>query len=296
MPEMPDLTVYLEHIERRIRGQALQRMRIVSPFVLRSVEPPAEAFAGRVCTATRRLAKQLVLEFEDSHFVVIHLMIGGRLHWKPAGAALPRRNGLAAFDFASGSLTFTEASKNKRASIHLVQGEQALAAFHPGGLEVFGSHREAFAAAVRSHPHTIKRTLTDQRVLTGIGNAYSDEILLVAQLSPFKSSRKLDDAEIERLHAACQQVLGHWVERLRAKTGERFPEQVTAFHPEMAAHGKYGQPCPVCGAPIQRIMSADHESNYCARCQTGGKVLADRSLSRLLKDSWPRRIEALENR
>lgn len=296
MPEAPDLVVYVEHIERRIVGEPLAGIRLASPFVLRSVDPPPQAFGGRRAVAVRRIAKQIVLEFEAEHFAVIHLMISGRLHWKKPHAALPRRNALASFDFEAGSLTLTEASKKKRASLHLVRGAPALAAFDPGGLEVLGSERQAFARAVRSHPHTIKRTLTDQRVLAGIGNAYSDEILHRARLSPFKASRALNEAELDALYAASQAVLGEWIERLRGKTGDGFPEKVTAFHEEMAVHGKYREPCPVCGAPVQRIRFADNESNYCARCQTGGKVLADRSLSRLLKDGWPKNIEELEAR
>ena len=294
MPELPDLTVYMEHLDRRIVGERLLDIRLASPFVLRSVSPAIEEVRERPVTGLQRLAKQLVFELEHDLFIVIHLMIAGRLRWYESGRALPKRGGLAAFDFSSGTLIFTEASKKKRASLRLIRGREALAQLDPGGLEVLEIGYPAFMERLRASNHTLKRTLTDQRIFAGIGNAYSDEILLRAGLSPFKRARDVGDEDGERLFAACRSTLNEWVGLLRAKAGDRFPDKVTAFHDEMAAHGKYRQPCPVCGAPIQRIVRAENESNYCARCQTGGCVLADRSLSRLLKDAWPKRIEELE--
>ena len=294
MPELPDLTVYLEHLDRRIVGERLLDIRLASPFVLRSVTPAVEDVRDHVVTGTRRVAKQLVLTLDPDLFVVVHLMISGRLRWYEQGRAVPKRAGLAAFDFSSGTLIFTEASKKKRASLRLVQGEEALGALDPGGLEVLEIDLPTFLERLRGSRHTLKRTLTDQRIFAGIGNAYSDEILLYAGLSPFKRARDVNDAEGERLFGTCRETLTRWVDILRGKSGDAFPDRVTAFHEEMAAHGKYRQPCPVCGAPIQRIVHAENESNYCARCQTGGRVLADRSLSRLLKDTWPKLIEELE--
>ena len=296
MPELPDLTVYIEHLDRRVTGETLHDIRLASPFVLRTVSPTIEEVRGRVVTGLRRLAKQIVFELEDGFFVVIHLMIAGRLRWYRAPKELPKRgrNALAAFDFASGTLLLTEASRKKRASLRLISGEDALAALDPGGIEIFATDLEGFVRRLRASRHTLKRTLTDQRIFAGIGNAYSDEILLHAGLSPFKLARDLKKEEAARLHVACRQTLSDWTERLRARAGDEFPAKVTAFHAEMAAHGKYRHPCPVCGAPIQRIVHAENESNYCARCQTGGRVLADRSLSRLLKETWPKRIEELE--
>ena len=298
MPELPDLTVYIEHLDRRVTGETLHDIRLTSPFVLRTVSPTIEEVRGRVVTGLRRLAKQIVLELEGGCFVVIHLMIAGRLHWRgtmEAPATRGRsRNALVAFDFSSGTLLFSEAARKKRASLRLVRGEDALAALDPGGLDVFAADPADFTRQLRGSSHTLKRTLTDQRIFAGIGNAYSDEILLHAGLSPFKRARDLKDEEAARLFEACRKTLADWIDILRAKAGERFPARVTAFHDEMAAHGKYRQPCPVCGAPIQRIVRAENESNYCARCQTGGRVLADRSLSRLLRETWPRRIEELE--
>jgi formamidopyrimidine-DNA glycosylase len=294
VPELPDLTVYVEHLERRLVGQPLEAIRIGSPFVLRSVEPSVDEVCGRRVLGWRRLAKQLVMALEGEHFVVVHLMIAGRLKWQKPGTPLPRRNGLAAFDFPEGSLLLTEASSKKRASIRLVRGAQALAALNPGGLEVLATDLATFAARLRESNHTLKRALTDQHVFAGIGNAYSDEILLRAKLSPFKRARDMADDEIERLFESIRSVLTEWTDRLRAAAGSDFPSKVTAFHPEMAVHGKYREPCPVCGAPVQRIVYAENEANYCARCQTGGRLLADRSLSRLLKENWPRRLEELE--
>ena len=298
MPELPDLTVYMDHLDRRVTGEVLRDVRLASPFVLRTVSPTIEEARGRAVTGVRRLAKQIVFELEGGIFVVIHLMIAGRLRWRGDARASTKggrhRNALAAFDFSSGTLLFTEASRKKRASLRLVEGEDALEALDPGGLEIFATDLAGFARRLRESRHTLKRTLTDQRIFAGIGNAYSDEILLHAGLSPFKRAPDMKDEEVERLFDACRKTLGDWTEILRAKAGNRFPEKVTAFHDEMAAHGKYRQPCPVCGAPIQRIVHAENESNYCARCQTGGRVLADRSLSKLLKETWPRRIEELE--
>lgn len=294
MPELPDLTVYLERLDGRIVGARLDDIRIASPFVLRSVTPTVAEARGRVVDGVRRLAKQLVIELEGRLFIVIHLMIAGRLRWRDAGAAVPERVGLAAFDFSTGTLILTEASKKKRAALRLAAGDAALAALDPGGLEVLEIELPAFAERLRATRHTLKRTLTDQRVFAGIGNAYSDEILLHAGLSPFKRPADMGDAEIERLYHACRDTLTDWTRILNAKAGAGFPAKVTAFHDEMAAHGKFRQPCPVCGAPIQRIVHAENESNYCARCQTGGRILADRSLSKLLKETWPKRIEELE--
>jgi formamidopyrimidine-DNA glycosylase len=294
VPELPDLTVYLEHLVRRTAGARIEGLRLASAFVLRTVTPAPAALVGRQVLGWRRLAKQLVLSLEGDVHVVIHLMIAGRLQWRERAARLPARIGLAAFDFSSGTLLFTEASRKKRASIRLVEGAQALAALDPGGVDVLACDLPAFVRRLRGANHTLKRALTDQHVLAGIGNAYSDEILLRAQLSPFKQTTALDDVEIARLHAACHSVLAEWTERLRSAAGETFPARVTAFHPEMAVHGRYREPCPVCGAPVQRIVYAENEANYCARCQTGGRLLADRALSKLLKDNWPRRLEDLE--
>ena len=293
MPELPDLTVYLEHVEATAKGATLKRLRIGHPFVLRSVTPRTEDFAGRRLLGAERMGKRLVLEFEGEYFAVIHLMILGRLHWKKSGAALPKSSGLAAFDFENGTLMLVEHGKKRRASLHLVAGREDLRTFDRGGLEVFAIDLPAFAAALTRENHTLKRALTDPRVLSAIGNAYSDEILHRARLSPFKQTRTLDDAQMQRLFNATRTVLREWTDRLRAAAG-RWPEKVTAFHPEMAVHGRYRQPCPVCGAPIQRIVYADNEANYCARCQTEGRLLADRALSRLLKDNWPRTLDELE--
>ena len=294
MPEIPDLTVYLDHLERRTRGAELTAIRLGSPFVLRSVAPRIDEVCPRGVIGWRRIAKQLVLELADDYYVVIHLMISGRLHWHERAVAIPKRNGLAALDFSSGTLIFTEASKKRRASLKLVAGDAALAAIDPGGLDALGVGYDAFAQRLRAAHHTIKRALTDQHIIAGIGNAYSDEILLEAQLSPFKPANGLSDVEMRALYDACTAVLGEWIARLSQQTGEQFPDKVTAFHPEMAVHGRYRQPCPVCGSPVQRIVYAENESNYCATCQTGGRLLADRSLSRLLKASWPKRLEDLE--
>ncbi len=294
MPELPDLTVYLEHIDRRLEGETLTAIRLTSPFLLRTVTPTVEEVTGHRLLGSRRLGKQIVLALEEDFFLVIHLMISGRLQWGEPGAAVPKGRGLAAFDFESGCLIFTEASKKKRASLKLVQGERELAAFDPGGLEVLELDQKAFAARIVDSNHTLKRALTDQRVFAGIGNAYSDEILLRARLSPFKRPVNLSEEEMGRLFYASVSVLEEWTSLLRKETGANWPKKVTAFHKDMAVHGKYKAPCPVCGSPVQRIVYAENEANYCARCQTDGRLLADRSLSRLLKDNWPKRLEDLE--
>jgi formamidopyrimidine-DNA glycosylase len=296
MPELPDITVYLEALERRLLGRRLIGVRLGSPFVLRSVEPPLTAFAGRAVRRLSRLGKRIVMAFDEELFLVIHLMIAGRLHWRAAGAPLVRKIGLAAFDFAEGTLVLTEVASKKRAAIHAVRGAAALAGHDPGGMDVFTATPDAFRAALLRENHTLKRTLTDPRLFSGIGNAYSDEILHRARLSPIKMSRSLDDEEVERLLAAARATLAEWIDRLRQQTGDGFPEKVTAFRPEMAVHGRFGKPCPICGAPVQRIVHAENETNYCARCQTGGRLLADRALSRLLKADWPRTLEEMEER
>jgi formamidopyrimidine-DNA glycosylase len=294
MPELPDLAVYLEQLNRRTRGEVFEALRLSSPFLLRTVTPKPEALVGRRVVDWRRLGKQLVCELDGQVFLVIHLMISGRLWWEKKKASIPKGRGLAAFDFSSGTIVFTEASKKRRASLKLVEGREGLDALNPGGLEVFDIDEATFAARLRAENHTLKRALTDQHVFAGIGNAYSDEILLHAKLSPFKQASQLSDDEIARLFAAIREWLAKWTDILRAKSGDEWPKKVTAFHDEMAVHGKYRAPCPVCGAPVQRIVYAENESNYCARCQTGGRLLADRALSRLLKKNWPKRLEDLE--
>ena len=290
MPELPDVTVYLEALDRKVVGQRLDRIRTLNPFVLRSFDPPVDAVAGQVVRGTRRIGKRLVLAFDGELFVVIHLMIAGRLVWKP-GAAKTTKNAIAAVDFENGPLFFTEAGTRKRASLTLVRGEAALTALDPGGLEPMTATLEQFAAALARENHTVKRSLTDPHLFSGIGNAYSDEILHAAQLSPLKQTKQLTAEEIARLHEATRVTLASWTDILRAEAGDNFPGKVTAFREGMAVHGRYKQPCPVCGSPVQRIVYAENECNYCARCQTGGKLLADRSLSRLLKDDWPKSID-----
>ena len=294
MPEIPDLTVYVEHLDDRVLGRTLDGIRIASPFLLRSVSPAVDEVVGRKVVDVRRLAKQIVLELADELFVVVHLMIAGRLRWYDEAKPIPKRNGLAAFDFDNGSLILTEASRKRRASMRLVRGRDALADLDPGGLEVCDIEFGVFFERLQSTPHTVKRALTDQRVFSGIGNAYSDEILFEAGMSPFKLGRNMSPAEARKLFDACRDVLTRWTDALRREAGGKFPTKVTAFHPQMAVHGKYREPCMVCGAPVQRIVKSENESNYCARCQTGGRLLADRSLSRLLKDTYPKRIEDLE--
>lgn len=294
MPEIPDLTVYVEHLDDRVVERTLTGIRIVSPFLLRSVSPGVDEVVGRKVVGVRRLAKQIVLELADELFVVMHLMIAGRLRWYDEVKPIPKRNGLAAFDFDNGSLIFTEASRKRRASLRLVRGHAELAALDPGGLEVLTIDFQTFFDRLQATPHTVKRALTDQRVFAGIGNAYSDEILFEAGMSPFKLGRNMTPEEARKLFDTCRDVLTRWSDTLRKETGSKFPAKVTAFHPQMAVHGKYREPCVVCGAPVQRILKSENESNYCARCQTGGRLLADRSLSRLLKDTYPKRIEDLE--
>ena len=293
MPELPDVELYVEALRKRIAGARLHGIRIASPFVLRTVSPSKEELTGRTVGAIRRIGKRIVLGLDDELFIVIHLMIAGRLRWLERGAAVPKKLGLAAFDFDSGALVLTEAGSKKRASIHFVRGEAALREHDRGGAEPLEIDRETFARILRSGSHTLKRALTDPRNFSGIGNAYSDEILHAAKLSPLQLTSRLDDDEIEKLYVATRATLQRWIELLRAETGERFPAKVTAFRPEMAVHGRFGQPCPVCGSPVQRIVYADNETNYCATCQTGGKLLRDRALSRLLHDDWPRSIDEL---
>jgi len=296
VPELPDVTVYLEALERRILGATLQRVRLLTPFLLRSVDPPLSAVTGKRVIGLRRVGKRLVVALEGDLFLVLHLMIAGRLHWKAAGAKPPGKIGLAAFDFSTGTLLLTEAGTKRRAALEAVRGEAALRALDPGGLEVMDASLETFRAALTAENHTLKRTLTDPRVFSGIGNAYSDEIFHRARLSPVKLTHALDDGEIRRLYEATRVVLAEWIERLRHDAGEGFPEGVTAFRPDMAVHGRYGKPCPDCGSPVQRIVYAENETNYCARCQTGGRMLADRSLSRLLHSDWPRTLDEWEER
>lgn len=294
MPELPDLTAYVEAIRARCVGQPLQRVRLGNPFLLRSVEPPLEAFADRVLQDVTLLGKRLVFAFPEAYFLVVHLMIAGRFQWKPAGAKVPGKVGLAAFDFGSGTLILTEAGSKRRASLHAVRGAEALAAMDPGGIDVLAASREQFGAVLTRERHTLKRSLTDPRLFSGIGNAYSDEILHAAQLSPMRQTHQLSSEEIDRLFAATQSVLRHWMAHFLAQMGDGFPARVTAFVDGMAAHGRYGQPCPRCGTPIQRLVYAQNEANYCPTCQTGGKLLADRALSRLLREDWPKSLDDLD--
>jgi formamidopyrimidine-DNA glycosylase len=295
MPELPDVTVYVDALRSRIVGQPLTAIELHTPFLLRSVDPPLGAAAGKAVRDVSRLGKRIVWRLDDDLLVVLHLMIAGRLHWYAPGARVPRtRNVLASFVFPNGTLTLTEAGTQKRASLYLLRGDAALGEFNRGGIEPLECTLEQFATRLRGENHTVKRALTDPRLFSGIGNAYSDEILHAARLSPVKLTSRLGDDEIERLFAATRDTLTRWTVLLRKQTGNAFPEKVTAFRPEMAVHGKFGQPCPVCGTAVQRIRYADNETNYCPRCQTEGRLLADRALSRLLKQDWPRRIEELE--
>lgn len=296
MPELPDIAVYIRALQSRVVGQQLESVELRSPFLLRSVDPPLSELDGRTTVEVRRLGKRIVFELESGLFLVLHLMIAGRLHWRERGAKAPGRGGLALFHFSSGTLVLTEAGRKRRASLYLFRGEDELARHDPGGLEVLECDRNAFAAAVTRENHTLKRALTDPTTLSGIGNAYSDEILHRARLSPIRLTRRLSAEELTRLHSATLHVLREWIERLASETGAGFPENVTAFRPQMAVHGRYREPCPICGSPVQRIVRAENEANYCATCQTGGKLLADRALSRLLKRDWPRTLEALEER
>jgi formamidopyrimidine-DNA glycosylase len=294
VPELPDVAVYVERIDALFRGAALERIRLGGPFVLKSVDPPPSAFAGAVLESVRRIGKRIVLGFSEERFAVIHLMVAGRLRLRKHGAPIPKRRGLAAFDFPDDTILFTEEGTKRRASLHLVRGAEGLADHDRGGVEPLEATREEFAAALAAERHTLKRSLTDPRLISGIGGAYADEIMHRARVGPLTLTDRLSDEEVTRLHEATRMVLGEWVDRLRAEVGDGFPEKVTAFHPEMAVHGKYGEPCPVCAAPVQRIRYADNETNYCAGCQTGGRILADRALSRLLKDDFPRDLADLE--
>ncbi|MEM7137069.1 MAG: DNA-formamidopyrimidine glycosylase family protein [Myxococcota bacterium] len=294
MPELPDIELYLHALRPRVVGEVLNRVRLSSPFLVRSVDPPISALAGRRVAHLDRLGKRLVFAFDGDLFAVLHLMIAGRLRWKPPGAKVPGKVGLGAFDFDRGSLLLTEASKKKRAALFICRGEESLRAHDPGGIEPLQVDFDAFAAALTKTNHTVKRGLTDPRIFSGIGNAYSDEILHRAKLSPVIWTQRLDRTQLRALYAATQEVLREWVARLQEQVGDGFPEKVTAFRPEMATHGKYGKRCPVCGDPVQRIVYADRETNYCATCQTEGRLLADRSLSRMLKGDWPRSLEELE--
>ena len=294
MPELPDVVVYIEHLESRLAGRTLERVRLMNPFVLRSVTPPIASAEGKKVVGVSRIGKRIVIALEGELFLVLHLMIAGRLRWVGADAKLPGRITLAAFGFQHGMLVFTEAGTKRRASVHLVEGEAALAAMDPGGLDVLAAGFQEFAERVKRENHTLKRALTDPRLFSGIGNAYSDEILHRAKLSPFAQTVSLSEEDLERLYEATRTTLAEWTERLRREAGADFPEKVTAFREGMAVHGRFRKPCPVCGSPVQRIVYAENETNYCARCQTGGKILADRALSRLLKASWPRSIDELD--
>ncbi len=296
MPELPEITVYLDALQRFVVGQPLDRLRIASPSLLRTFDPPASILQGRRVTGVFRVGKRIVLEFEGDLFAVIHLMIAGRLRWKPRGAPVPRKLGHAAFDFPHGTLLLTEAGTKKRASLHVVRGRAAAEALGRGGIEPLEASPAQFREALLRENRTLKRALTDPRLFSGIGNAHSDEILLDARLSPARLTRKLADDEIERLYAAVRSSLEHWLRILREETGTGFPDRITAFHPRMRVHGRFGQPCPVCGSPIQRIVYAQNETNYCAHCQTGGRLLADRAFSRLLGEDWPRTLEELEEK
>ena len=294
MPELPDILVYLEALQPRIVGRTLERIRLVSPFLLRSVQPPLESAFGRTVRALRRLGKRIAFSLDGGLFLVLHLMVAGRLHWKPPRAKIPGKVGLAALDFSPGTLLLTEAGSKKRASLYLVVGESALRDHDPGGVDVLRAEYAAFRAALTRENHTLKRALTDPHLFDGIGNAYSDEILHRGRLSPVQLTQRLVEEEIERLFRATQDTLSEWIARLRQEAGEGFPEHVTAFREGMAVHGRYGEPCPDCGTRVQRIVYAENETNYCARCQTGGKLLADRALSQLLKRDWPRTLDELE--
>ena len=296
MPELPDILLYLHALRPRVVGQRVSGVRLVSLFLLRSIEPPLPSAQGRLVNDLHRLGKRVVLELERDLFLVFHLMIAGRFRWKPKGAPVPGKVGLLALDFDSGTLIMTEAGTKRQASLHVVQGRDALSRHDPGGLEVLTIDLPTFAAALRRENHTLKRALTDPHLFSGIGNAYSDEILHAARLSPFKQTLGVTDEETSRLFDATRSVLSVWIDRLQTETGSDFPEKVTAFREGMAVHGRYGKPCPVCGSPVQRIAYASNEANYCVTCQTGGRLLADRSLSRLLREDWPRTLEELERR
>ena len=296
MPELPDVAVYIERLDALLSGRVLRKVRLVSPFLVRSFDPPLSRSEGRTVDGFSRLGKRIVWHLQDDLFLVLHLMIAGRLHWKAAGVSIPGKRGLAAFDFETGSLLLTEASTKKRASLYVLEGADGLTDHDRGGLEVLEVDEAAFAERLRLRNHTVKRALTDPRLFSGIGNAYSDEILHRARLSPVRWTSRLDDAQVSALYRAIREVLVEWTDRLRAEVGDGFPDKVTAFRPEMAVHGRYGKPCPDCGKPVQRIRYASNEANYCAVCQNDGKLLADRSLSRLMKKDWPRTLEELEER
>jgi formamidopyrimidine-DNA glycosylase len=296
MPELPDITIYLEALTERVLGQPLERVRLGNPFLVRSPEPPLASVDGRTVRSLGRIGKRIVFGLEGDLYLVLHLMIAGRLRWRERGARLANRNALAAFDFPNGTLVLTEAGSKRQASLYVVAGGEALASFDPGGMEVMHSDVTAFRERLLRERHTLKRALTDPHIFSGIGNAYSDEILHAAKLSPMKLTSSLTEDEIERLHDATIDTLHAWIDRLRDQTAGGFPEKVTAFHEEMAVHGRYGKPCPVCGSPIQRIVYASNEANYCATCQTEGRLLSDRALSRLLKDDWPKTLEDMERR
>jgi formamidopyrimidine-DNA glycosylase len=296
VPELPDVELYLHALAPRVLGQRVEAVRIGNPFILRTYDPPITAIVGQTVNSLRRVGKRIVLGLDDALFVVVHLMIAGRFRWRESGAAIPGKVGLIAFDFAAGTLVLTEQGSKRQASIHVVRGEAALAEHDPGGLEVMTADLAGFAQRLTAGNHTLKRALTDPRIFSGIGNAYSDEILHAAQLSPLKLTGSLTDDEVERLFHFVRTTLRIWSDRLTAEAGDRFPEKVTAFRPEMAVHGKFGKPCPVCGEPVQRIVYAHNEANYCARCQTGGRLLSDRALSRLLGQDWPRTLEEMETR
>jgi formamidopyrimidine-DNA glycosylase len=296
VPELPDVELYIGALKTRVLGQPLERFRIGNPFVVRTIAPPPGDLEGRTVSGIRRMGKRIVFAFQGELFLVVHLMIAGRFRWREPGAAIPNKVGLAAFDFPNGTIILTEAGSRRQASIHVVHGEAAVGAMDPSGLEVLSADLAEFVDRLRSENHTVKRSLTDPHIFSGIGNAYSDEILHAARISPMKLTHALSDEEAERLFHSAQDVLADWQRRLQEETGDNFPEKVTAFRPGMAVHGRYGQPCPVCGSPVQRIVYARNEANYCSRCQTGGRLLSDRSLSRLLKSDWPATLDELENR
>lgn len=296
MPELPDVELYVHALTTRVAGQPLERLRLGNPFLVRTIEPSPDALAGKAVREIRRMGKRIVIGLDDDLWIVIHLMIAGRLRWRERGAAIPGKVGLAAFDFPTGTVIFTEAGSRRQASIHIVRGAAAVEAMNPGGVEIADISLDDFGARLREENHTLKRVLTDPHVFSGIGNAFSDEILHAARLSPLKLSQSLSDEETEVLYHATHDVLAAWTARLREETGEEFPEKVTAFREGMAVHGRYGKPCPVCGSPVQRIVYATNEANYCSRCQTGGKLLSDRALSRLLREDWPKTLDELENR
>ena len=296
MPELPDITVYIEALDRHATGRRIEDARIASPFLVRTYDPPWRDAIGRTVRGFRRLGKRIVFELEDEMYLVLHLMIAGRLRWKKPGAKIPARGGLATFTFDSGTLLLTEAGSKKRASLHVIRGEESLADHDPGGLDVLGAELTEFREVLTQRRHTLKRALTDPHILDGIGNAYSDEILHHAGLSPLRRTDQLDEAQFARLFESTRHILQHWIDRTREEVGDKFPDKVTAFRKGMAVHGRYEEPCPVCGTKVQRIAYASNETNYCPECQTGGKLLADRVLSRLMKDDWPRTLEELEER